>query len=277
MLTYIRIGGADYTKEKGLGKFANIGPEWQFQACLDGRLAPILAPEEQPNQMSNQTLWTFPPWHNHGWRSQGSCERVVFKFLNAPEKLQELLPGRGFYITPLSQADCKRLRLLAETATRNYEDYTELLALQDQALVDELSLIALRDSSPKPLINAALATRKANTALSWYSDHMHERPTLQNIARAVNVSPSYLRRLFHQAMGVSPKDALVRQRLSAVEKLLQEPLLTLEAIAEQTGFSSAATLSRAITDYFGIGAREIRARAQASKQRLATSGRNKAS
>jgi len=267
MLTYVRIGKVNYTSKEGLGRFDNIGPEWQFQACLAGSLAPILAPDEEPEKMINQALWTFPSWHNHGWRSDGLCERVVFKFVNVPDKLHALLPDRGFYIASLSQRDCHRLRLLAETAIRNHQHPNELLALQDQALADELSLIALRDSKPKPLKGSDSAIRIANMALNWYSDHIRERPSQDDIARAVNVSASYLRRLFHQSMGVSPREAFIRLRLSVAEKMLQIPELTLESIAEQTGFSSAATLSRAITNYYGVGARGIRARLRASEQR----------
>ncbi|MBT7065671.1 MAG: AraC family transcriptional regulator [Verrucomicrobia bacterium] len=51
-----------------------------------------------------------------------------------------------------------------------------------------------------------------------------------------------------------------REQVSRGDELLHDPLLDLEAIAEQVGFANAVNLSRAMKAHFGLTPRELRKR-----------------
>jgi len=66
----------------------------------------------------------------------------------------------------------------------------------------------------------------------------------QQVAEAVGVSASHLNRLFKQATGRTINKELQRVRLVRIRHLLRHSDLTLGEIARQTGFSTAANLSK---------------------------------
>lgn len=132
------------------------------------------------------------------------------------------------------------------------------ISLQDSVLAGKLALLALRAIKPKQISSNEIALQKTQQALDWYSIHMPEGPDQVAVARAVNVSPSYLRRLFHLAHGMSPKQAFTNVRMQAVDDLLNDNALTLEAISERVGFANASTLRRAIKGHFGVNACQLR-------------------
>jgi AraC family transcriptional regulator len=129
-------------------------------------------------------------------------------------------------------------------------------------MVDELSLLALREVTPKALPSRSNAEGKTEEAIAWYREHMNENPGLDEIARNLFVSPAHLRRLFHEARDEGPKSTFTRLRMERVEELLHHTDLGLEAIAPRVGFSSASALSRAVKAHFHASPREYRQRRQ---------------
>lgn len=269
MLTYVRLGRVHYTQGESLtGMFVKHGASWEIEACLSGRMAPDFGAPPDTLDMKGHTLWAFPGGHSHGWRSAAPCERVVFHFSQVPDELMRSVPDCGHYCVSLSQIDCDRLRFLANQAMTSHKHPNEFLELQNNVLVGELALMALRAVNPRPLPQRELSLRKTQMALNWYREHLAEAPDQVAVARAVNVCPSYLRRLFHMAQGVSPKQAFMHLRMQVVDELLSDDTLTLEVIAERVGFASASTLRRAIKSHFGASAQQLRKDRQHASHRF---------
>ena len=89
--------------------------------------------------------------------------------------------------------------------------------------------------------------------------HSVEQPlAIERIAAAVSVSPRTLDRLFHRELGVSPGRYYQMIRLNLARSLVEETDLSVTEIAVRTGFASAATLSRAFSQYFGRTIRVLR-------------------
>ena len=78
------------------------------------------------------------------------------------------------------------------------------------------------------------------------------------IAEAAATSPRTLERLFVRELGVPPGKYYQMVRLSVARALVEETALSASEVAERTGFSSAATLSRAFKDHFGSTLRTLR-------------------
>ncbi|MED4604205.1 AraC family transcriptional regulator [Paenibacillus validus] len=82
--------------------------------------------------------------------------------------------------------------------------------------------------------------------------------TLHRLAAISNVSAEYLIRLFNQYEGVTPMRYLWKVRADRALELLQSTGLTLDEIAEQTGFKSTYHLSRMIKNFSGKTPTDIR-------------------
>ncbi|MDT8391751.1 MAG: AraC family transcriptional regulator [Lentisphaeria bacterium] len=230
---------------------------WEFYVSLSGRIGPDLG-SSAPPAMREQVLWVFPREHAHGWLGEKTVDRLVFHFTAVPGELEKMIPSPGYYQTPLSDDDCERLLALAGQAAEIMEQPTRLVFLQTQALVSELSLMALRQVIHPALASRQIARNKTEQALGWYSEHMDESPTFKDVAQATFVSSTHLRRLFHWSRGESPHQAMNRIRMQRAEDLLKGTDLSLDAIAARVGLSNGSALSRAVKAHFGITPRNLR-------------------
>lgn len=67
-----------------------------------------------------------------------------------------------------------------------------------------------------------------HNALAWYEEHMAEAPGVERIAGAANTSVSHLRRLFHEVLGRSPRDALKARQMERALFLLRNTTMVRE-------------------------------------------------
>ena len=260
MITYVKSGEACYAKDSRSGRSCTRSV-WEFEACVEGQMTPRTTRHPKTPQLQERTLWVFPPGFRHGWRSDGTCNRVVLHFSSVPAELLHNVPDSGYYQVALTKTECERIVHLAEIALRTYTDPSDLDQLLSNTIVGELSILVL-DKTPDVyrLHGHALAHRKAANALTWYVENMGQRPSMQDVAQAVSVSPSHLRRLFHTAREMSPQEAFSRARLDAAAELICDGDLTLDAIADRIGLSDASSLSRAVRNRFGVTPRDLRDR-----------------
>lgn len=68
---------------------------------------------------------------------------------------------------------------------------------------------------------------------------------LEDVAKAVHVSPYHLSHLFPQTTGTTFSQALLRIRIEKAKDLLKDTKLTISDIALETGFNSSAYFTRA--------------------------------
>lgn len=95
-------------------------------------------------------------------------------------------------------------------------------------------------------------------ACAYVERHFAEKITVEDLARAAAVSPSYLIRLFKRQLETTPHDYLLRYRISRAKELLAETTLTSAAIAERVGFASESNFSYRFKQMTGQGPRAYR-------------------
>jgi transcriptional regulator GlxA family with amidase domain len=78
--------------------------------------------------------------------------------------------------------------------------------------------------------------------LDWAIAHLDERLELAQLARVANLSTRTLARRFEAALGMSPFQWLVMQRIRRAQHLLETTDESIERIAELVGFGSGAGL-----------------------------------
>ena len=87
--------------------------------------------------------------------------------------------------------------------------------------------------------------------LSYIYGHYRETITLEDIAKAADISRSEAGRCFKSYMSCSPIDALIQYRLQVAHGLLNETTLSLEEISDSCGFHSTNYFSRRFRKEYG--------------------------
>jgi transcriptional regulator GlxA family with amidase domain len=85
----------------------------------------------------------------------------------------------------------------------------------------------------------------------WLTAHPSEKATLAALARLAALSPRHLTRIFRQATGISIQEFRTRLRLELARDLLNDPGLTVAAVATRCGFESDRQLRRLWKEAFG--------------------------
>jgi transcriptional regulator GlxA family with amidase domain len=85
----------------------------------------------------------------------------------------------------------------------------------------------------------------------WFIANPSRPARLTELSAIAHMSPRNLTRVFRQATGISIHEYRTRLRLEQVRSLLNNPELTLEAIAERCGFAGARQLRRVWKAAFG--------------------------
>lgn len=87
-------------------------------------------------------------------------------------------------------------------------------------------------------------TARLRPALEYIHSHLSDDLALEDIARAVHLTPSYFSRLFKQAYGLSPYQYVIQQRVEAAQRLLQNSRLSVAEVALMVGFVDHSHLIR---------------------------------
>ncbi len=89
-------------------------------------------------------------------------------------------------------------------------------------------------------------------ALGWMRRHLHVPLRLVDVAHHVHVSPSHLRQLFVDGMGISFREALLQLRMQKAKLLLLNSELSISEVARQVGYQDPHHFSRAFSRAEGI-------------------------
>lgn len=268
MLCYLGTGSRHY----GLHPVrAYRRPYWEFQAVLQGSIS--LVHENGPDLLRKKHLWLCSPQFSHGWTGAGkeSAEVVVFHFLSLPEPLNQYAAQQGYITLPLTDAQCDRLHQLAQGAQHFWKRPAPGMLLYHQHLMLELCWLVYSATHPASLPTESSKGRRpeagkshanalspqssgherVHTALRWFQVHLTQNPSLDQVAHAVGLSTSQLRRLFQEHMNASPKKIFDQLRFQYALELMGNPECKLSTVSEACGFTSASAFSRAFKHKFG--------------------------
>lgn len=87
--------------------------------------------------------------------------------------------------------------------------------------------------------------------LMFIYQHYAETITLEDIAKAADISRSEAGRCFKTYMGCSPVEALIRYRLQTAHRMLDEKVHTLQQVSDACGFNSVNYFSRQFRKKYG--------------------------
>lgn len=93
--------------------------------------------------------------------------------------------------------------------------------------------------------------RRVAVAKSYLDEHFRQPVSLAQLARLAHLSPRQLSELFQRQVGMSPHHYLTERRMQQAWHLLETSALSVQAIAEQVGYTSAAAFSDRFRKHFG--------------------------
>lgn len=99
-------------------------------------------------------------------------------------------------------------------------------------------------------------------AITYIKEHSTEQPQLEDIAKAVHLSPYHFHRMFKEWAGVTPKEFLQYISLKHAKKLLNKNQ-TIEEVTFHTGLSSSSRLHDLFVSIEGMTPGEFKKEGQA--------------
>lgn len=130
-----------------------------------------------------------------------------------------------------------------EREWNTYSRYSEILL---KGLLNKLIVTGIREGVSVPYIpvpDSQKPNHYLNAAVQYIHMHLHENPTLSETAAAVNISASYLSKLFINCMHTPFSTFVLNEKILLARKLLVESGLNINEITCKAGFSSAAYFS----------------------------------
>jgi AraC family transcriptional regulator len=109
------------------------------------------------------------------------------------------------------------------------------------------SLGALREAPP-----GRLSPRQAQQVVDYIQAHLTQELSLDALAQLSGFSPYHFARLFRGALGESPHQYVLRQRVERARTLLEQPDLPLVAVALATGFANQSHLTEQFKRQLGV-------------------------
>jgi len=234
---------------------------WEFRAVVSGSCGLILASGEKLPLREN-CLWIFPPQHAHGWHGgRRECNVVILQSTTVPRQLLESVPGVGFFEQQLTLEESRQVEELGRQLNPDFMDRNMLSELRfDRAIID-LSLLALGSMAARsPSAVNRRMTEKVDAAIVWFRRHLREKPGMEEVAAAVHVSPSHLRRLFGTVLKQSPRAVFGNSQIEIAMRLLAGSDLKIESVAAESGFASARDFSRVFSARKGCSPSDWRRR-----------------
>lgn len=178
-------------------------------------------------------------------------EAIVFyiNFDRLSQELIEKLPPRFYGAVDDSQPACKRIKMILakflSTDTSTYRHYDLFCESIVSSLLFELAASFASYDTERSIVPSSVIGR-LESILKFIAEHSQERLSLQNIANNFFISPQYISRIFRELLGMSYFEYITDIRLNHTVPQLLNSALSLERIADSSGFAN----SRAYADAF---------------------------
>ena len=246
--------------------------EWAFQFILDGSCSTLtrVGNKVREERLTGPVMVVSGPdaVHAYGGKPEDVCTAMSFHFDEAYYRLRHLLGKTGRRVAPMHPDGVKKVLKLYERCKEARKKSDVLTPLTYQIVGLELTLLFF-SLLPKSELNKAadFNASKVAESIAWYQANMSKGLNIQDVAKAVHMSSTHLRRLFHKVRNMSPQEAFTQLQFDRSKELMLDSRYSLENIAEAAGFESASAFSRAFKKEFGVAPKVYR---QAMKQELPT-------
>jgi AraC family transcriptional regulator len=106
--------------------------------------------------------------------------------------------------------------------------------------------------------NRSLTRTQLQQAIDYIHTHLNRDLFLAELANLISISPTYFASWFKQAMGISPHQYVIQQRVERAKVMLSRTDLAIADIALQVGFSSQSHLTQQFKRVTGMTPKQVR-------------------
>ena len=139
---------------------------------------------------------------------------------------------------------------LQERLLRSVLDISASGQFKTSCALDNL-LTELLDQKQRARVNAQTAEHIQQIA-AWMKAHCAERITGEALSRRFSISRAYLSTTFKAYTGLSPMDYLTQVRLNLAKSLLMNGGLSVDIVAQRSGYESASSFIRTFRQREGV-------------------------
>lgn len=199
--------------------------------------------------------------------SNAPYERILIKFNDSiiedllhvigRKTFDELCKEHVIRLTPATQKKVLGILTEMEHEWKHYNEYSEILL---KGLLNKLIITCIRE---RILIgNNTLNLEKKHSylldAIQYIKTHLRYSPSLDETAHQINISPSYLSKIFVNHLHTPYSTFVLNEKITYAQKLLVETGLSMTAIATEAGFTSNAYFSDCFKRVTGISPLQFR-------------------
>lgn len=180
--------------------------------------------------------------------ASGFIQNVAKEALEMNSDQFELLPE---FRTRDPQIEAIGMMLLAELQQENLGG-----RLYIESLTNILAVHLLRQyvaTKPRlPTYEGGLPERQLLQVLEYISEHLEQDIKLADLAQLLDMSQFHFSHMFKQAIGTSPYQYLIQQRVERAKQLLKQKERSILEIALECGFNSHSHLSKQFRQVTGM-------------------------
>ncbi len=195
-----------------------------------------------------------------------SYEHLLIKFTDS--MIAELLENIGE--STYQELCARHLRFCAETRQKitqifqaietewaRYDEHSELIL---KGLLNTLIITCIRERTPGTPHQRTLGAqqRYISDACIYIQTHIRENPSLETTAAYLNISASYLSKLFVTHLHTPYSNFVLSEKIAQASRLLSDTKLSMTEIAYQSGFSSSSYFSDCFRRIIGLSPLQFR-------------------
>ncbi len=202
---------------------------------------------EHKYDIKNTGILYYSPFESHYGRPNYVQQAEYFEFL-IPRQFFSFVDGGVIYPAML----CKNSDLFT-METKNYRKLTEKLFLLRQRfknreaeiyiLSEVISILEYLEQNQVPLKGAPIRKHISNPLLeilSFIDSHYKEINSINEIAKSLHISVSYICRLFKNELSTTPYKYITEKKLEYAKELLQKNYSVTQAAMDSNFYSTSA-------------------------------------
>jgi AraC-like DNA-binding protein len=196
------------------------------------------------------TLAWFPPGVPYGLGVEPSMTRRMLY------RLRFQVFHDGALVSPWAQPSFVEsfdtFPLLADTIHGEFTVPGRYADERYRALLAQLSVETFRLLEEAEPDERRLSRAQMRRIVDYMTAHMAERPTPEDLAALVGLSPAYFARVFGRTAGMPPRQWILKQRIRHGARLLFDTALNVNEVAYELGYREPALFSRQFRTIIGM-------------------------
>lgn len=242
----------------GINSLNGEGPYGQLHLIKEGTVE-VWHGQKLEFRINEPSLLFYPRPRAHRFVTDSErgaefvCANIAFAGGSAAPLANALPPASCFPLSELPDSPPALALLFAEAAASNCGRQAVLDRLFEVVLIQLLRHMMEAGSTHVGLL-AGLSHPQLRRAIVAIHETPERSWLVEELAEVAGMSRSVFSNLFHEKVGEAPASYLQRWRIGLVQKWLKQGL-SLRLIAEEAGYGSESSLSRAFKSQCGLSPR----------------------